>query len=215
MEYFYRRNLPHYQPPGGTFFSTFRLVNSLPKSVVSRLKQEYKLLIDNSLNQNDTDRRKLLKTYFQKFDQLLDNAKRGNTWLKKESIAKIIADKIHDFDNKKYTLICYCIMPNHVHLVVKMLLTNKRDESRSIKFPFPLTNTLKLIKGSTAYEANKILNKKGQFWQHESYDHWIRDSDELERIIQYTLLNPVKAGFVSNWKEWQWSYCNEKYLSVQ
>ncbi|HCA80801.1 MAG TPA: hypothetical protein DEP53_13820 [Bacteroidetes bacterium] len=62
------------------------------------------------------------------------------------------------------------------------------------------------LKRHTAREANKILGRRGAFWQDESYDHVIRNSEELERIVLYVLHNPVKAGFVKNWRDWKWSY---------
>jgi len=68
------------------------------------------------------------------------------------------------------------------------------------------------LKGYTANKANKILNRTGTFWQHESYDHVVQDEKELERVIAYVLNNPVKAGFVSTWQEWKWSYVQEKFL---
>lgn len=72
---------------------------------------------------------------------------------------------------------------------------------------YKLTRILREIKGSTAREANKILKRSGAFWQHESYDHVVRDGKELERIIGYVLNNPVSAGFINDWKKWKWSYC--------
>jgi len=38
---YYRRNMPHIQPGGATFFVTFRLAGSLPKEVVIKLKEEH------------------------------------------------------------------------------------------------------------------------------------------------------------------------------
>ena len=63
------------------------------------------------------------------------------------------------------------------------------------------------LKGFTSREANRLLERSGTFWEHESYDHFVRDEDEWKRIIAYVLNNPVKAGFVKDWKEWEWSYC--------
>lgn len=79
----------------------------------------------------------------------------------------------------------------------------------ALQFPI-VTNILRLLKGSTARECNKILNRTGAFWQHESYDHVIRSEDELNRIIEYVLNNPVRAKLVDNTHDWKWSYC--KYL---
>jgi putative transposase len=63
------------------------------------------------------------------------------------------------------------------------------------------------LKGYTAYEGNRLLGRKGAFWEHESYDHYVRDEEELERIVAYVLSNPLKAGLVTDWKAWPWSYC--------
>ncbi|MAU00364.1 MAG: hypothetical protein CL608_24750 [Anaerolineaceae bacterium] len=58
------------------------------------------------------------------------------------------------------------------------------------------------LKRYTAVEANKVLGRQGQFWQHESYDHIVRDEAELQRIRQYVLNNPVKAGLVDSAEQW-------------
>lgn len=208
--FFYKRNLPHYQPPGGEFFITFRLANSLPKEKLARWKIEKEQLI-NSLRTKTSSAavEKIKKHYFSKFDQLRDSSSNGESWLKEDRIAQIVADKLHEFDGKKYSLVCYCIMPNHVHLLVKLLASCKRDESRST---YPVTDILRLIKGSTAFMANKALGRSGQFWQHESYDHLVRNDKERDNIIRYILENPVKAGFTDFWNEWKWSYCRKVNL---
>jgi REP element-mobilizing transposase RayT len=209
MSNYYRRNLPHYQPSQGEFFITFRLANSLPQAIISKLKEEHQQLT-KAKNADNVSISK--KGYFAKFDQLLDHSKNSVFWLKKDRIAKTVVDKLHSFDNQKYELICYCIMPNHVHLLIKL---SKRDKSRSTKSPFPVTNILKLIKGSTAYKANKLLNKTGAFWQHESYDHIIRNDTERENIIRYILLNLVKAKLVESWEDWKWTYCKKGYIPIR
>jgi hypothetical protein len=44
---------------------------------------------------------------------------------------------------------------------------------------------LKTLKGYAAREANRLLERTGQpFWQAESYDHWVRDEKQAERIIR-------------------------------
>src|SRR5450759_971094 len=54
-------------------------------------------------------------------------------------------------------------------------------------------------------EANRILRRTGQFWQHESYDHWARDLRQSERIIAYIEENPVSAGVVQRPEDYRWS----------
>lgn len=83
MSNYYKRNLPHYQPAGGEFFVTFRLANSLPKSVISALKHEHQQMskqenTDECISEYDR------KKYFAKFDSFLDRSKIGESWLKKD-----------------------------------------------------------------------------------------------------------------------------------
>lgn len=54
------------------------------------------------------------------------------------------------------------------------------------------------LQGCTACKANRLLQRKGPFWQHESYDHLVRGARGLERINAYTVMNPVKAGLTEN-----------------
>lgn len=228
---YYKRNLPHYQPAGYTYFVTFRLNGSLPVQIIKQLKdeREKQLKVISGLS-NKTFRlneyRKYQSVYFGKFDKLLDASDYGPTWLKEKEIAQIVKDAIHFYDNKKYDLICYTIMSNHVHQVftpivgrdlsrppeqVDSSLQNNIDMNVDLQFPI-VTDILRLIKGSTARECNKILNRSGSFWQHESYDHAVRDYDELQRTVEYVLNNPVKASLCEKWEDWKWSYCNFNYL---
>lgn len=94
----------------------------------------------------------------------------------------------------------YCIMFNHVHLICTPLI-------KSLDAYFGMTEILHSRKRHTAREANKILGRRGAFWPDESYDHFIRDEAELERIINYVLYNPVKAHLVKEQTDWKWSYC--------
>ena len=89
-------------------------------------------------------------------------------------------------------------MSNHVHLVIKNV---QRD----------LFRILQSIKRYSARKANIVLNRTGyNFWADESYDHLIRDANEMARIIDYTLNNPVKINLVKNWEDWPHSYCSFK-----
>jgi hypothetical protein len=63
-------------------------------------------------------------------------------------------------------------------------------------------HTLKL---HTALECNKIRAETGRFWQDESYDHCVRDEEELGRIIEYVEMNPVRAGLVREAHLWPYS----------
>jgi REP element-mobilizing transposase RayT len=124
-----------------------------------------------------------------------------------------VAEALHYRDGKVYDILAYCIMPNHVHVVFVVGRTGSppfegsRNAIPSYGEPIPLQTILQSLKRHTARQANLKLGRQGRFWQEENYDHVPRDSHELERIIQYVLNNPVKAGLVDGWEDWRWSYC--------
>lgn len=215
---FYRRYLPHWQPHGAEYFVTFRLAGSLPREMVNRLKSERKKQRENNRKSPKPDREfkieeAILKRVFKKYDQLLDKSIYGPTWLVKTEIADIVKEALHYRDSSAYDLYAYCVMPNHVHMVFK--LPDPKSINPEENADFPVTRILKSLKWFTALKANRVLQRTGNsFWQPESYDHVIRDSGELERIIYYTLQNPVKAGFVSHWQKWPHSYCKSDYLEL-
>ena len=212
---FYERQLPHYQPLDATYTVIFRLVGSLPAKVIVELRAERDEFL-RRLSGTDVAKRTKLRAYnlehMKKFDSLLDRPSAGHQWLKNPGIAKLVADSIHYWDKRAYELLAFCIMPNHVHLVISS------GTASTIPLPeFPmkgqtsyhLTNILSSIKKYSAHNANRLLHRSGPFWQSESYDHIIRDEEELERTILYVLDNPAKAGLTNDWKEWPWNYVKE------
>ena len=205
-EQIYRRNLPHIQPPGGTFFVTFRLAGSIPANVLAMLRAETKRkLAELGGMPASPERAERLyleeRRFFGKWDAILDQGK-GPDWLRKPEIAKLVADAMHFFDGKRYDLLACCVMSNHVHVVFTPLL-------RTAEAYYPLAQIMQTVKGYSAGRANRLLGRSGVFWLHESYDHFVRSEDELERIIAYVVNNPVKAGLVSDWHDWPWTYYRE------
>jgi len=136
---------------------------------------------------------------FRRWDAALDAACRGPRWLAEAPIAQLVVDSLHYRDGKVYTLHAFCVMSNHVHLVCTPLL---KPEGTYYALPAILHS----LKRYTAREANRLLGRQGVFWQAESYDHVVRNERAFHRIIAYVLSNPVKAGLVSSWDEWPWSY---------
>lgn len=231
---FYRRNLPHIQTPGATFFVTFQLAGSIPQHILTQWRTE-KLQFDREKSrllslQNDSgtasiphrhceEKDKHLKwrrQWFRKFEKTLDNAESGPLWLKDNRIAKEIAESLHYRDGKVYCLDAYCIMSNHVHVVFTPLAkqstrtgvvnpTEYTAQTKDLCYN-SLSSIMHSLKGYTAHKANSLLGRTGAFWQSESYDHIVRDSDEWQRIITYVLNNPVKVGLVDTWEKWKWNY---------
>jgi REP element-mobilizing transposase RayT len=112
--------------------------------------------------------------------------------LKDYEPAKIVEDSIAFGAGERYELFAWCVMANHVHV---LLAPN-----------WELKDITRGIKGYTAYKVNALQNQRGRvFWQDESYDHWARDEAESLRIIEYIENNPVVAGLCRSPEDWQWS----------
>lgn len=75
-----------------------------------------------------------------------------------------------------------------------------------------VTDVLSSLKKFTALRANRILHREDQFWQHESYDHVVRNDGELGRTIQYVAYNSVNAGLCKRWEDWKWTYVVEPFV---
>ena len=66
------------------------------------------------------------------------------------------------------------------------------------------------LKSFTGRECNRLLGREGAFWQEESYDHWVRDPDDLNRIIEYVESNPVKAGLCESPADFVYSSARDR-----
>lgn len=214
MKDFYRRHLPHWQPMGGMFFVTFRLKGSMPLSIIKQLQEEFefqkKQLLRTPTAENKATLIKLRKSQFARYDAVLDGEQFGDCFLREQKQAQLVIDEIQRWNGKLYDLLAYCIMPNHVHLLIDTSLQLPEDMEFSnlerIEYE-PLQNIMKQVKGASARFVNQSLCKLGQFWQHESYDHLVRNDKELNNVVAYILNNPVKARLVRENNLWPFSYC--------
>ncbi len=130
---------------------------------------------------------------FAAMDQVLDCSGSGARFLGQPAIAGLVENAITLGESAgRHETHAWVIMPNHVHL----LLTAHADVSE----------VLRSLKGSTARQANLLLQRCGEpFWQDESYDHLVRNVEEFRRIQRYIDNNPVRAGLVSVPEQYRWS----------
>ena len=208
---FSRRKLPHIHSPGSTIFTTFRLAGSIPKDVLRQWLTE-KSLRDKAVIRPEPAI-EFNRRWFARFEEILDKAASGPRLLADPRVGQIVADSLRYRDGRVYDLAAYSIMSTHVHAVFTPFLNatslTEVKNSHPVRFESSdatLSAIMQSLKGYTAHEANKVLNRSGAFWEVESYDHEIRDEEEFGRVIRYVLNNPVKAGLVNHWSEWRWDY---------
>ena len=112
-----------------------------------------------------------------KIDQYIDHSPKGSYLNDK------VLDYLHNYfivkDKSFYDLVAFSIMPNHVHIFFKQNIE--------------LSKIMKQIKGTTAFEINKVLQRKGTFWETNYYDKVIRDEAHFEQVYDYIKYNAIKA----------------------
>ncbi|MBZ5527988.1 MAG: transposase [Acidobacteriia bacterium] len=194
---FYRRNLPHWLPEGKVIFITWRLHGSLPASLrrTGRTGRNACATKPSVRGNPASPGRKFLQ-----LDSALDTAKSGPLWLADPEIAGYAEYPIvRGAELGRFQLHAYVIMPNHVHILFEPRL--------------PLAKITGVLKGVAARDANATLGRSGKpFWQDESFDHWVRNSTEFERIRHYIEWNPVRAGLVTQPEDWSWSSAGSPFF---
>jgi REP element-mobilizing transposase RayT len=184
-----RGRLPHWETEEATYFVTFRLFDSLPRPAVQAYEFERRDILERARQAkrelSQWEHRRLKQIFAQKIDRFL-NTGRGACYLREPRVAGTVAEAFRHFDGKRYRLIAWCIMPNHVHVVFGVLPSHE------------LAEIVHSWKSFTAQQANRLLGRTGEFWQREYYDHLVRDSAELKRVISYVVENPRKSG-LNNW----------------
>jgi putative transposase len=165
-----RGYLPHFDSADVVQFVTFRLADSMPTGMFRS--------VDST-------------AAFLEADRLLDEG-RGACWLGNAEIAGLVEQALLRFDRTRYRLLAWCIMPNHVHVLVQTLAANG------------LPQVMHNWKGYTASAANRILGRSGAFWQKDYFDRFMRNDDHLATTQHYIEHNPVKAGLATEPSHWRW-----------
>jgi REP element-mobilizing transposase RayT len=217
MSVFFRRSLPHYHLPNAAYFVTFRLAGSLPVETWRQLKEAFEqekrqLKVQFQGKRLYDERYKAQKRHFARFESLLDRAADSPRWLSEPHLAKTVLGEIQTLDPAFYHLHACCLMSNHVHLLIDQQDIPEPPARKDGKHNTALSRAMRQLKSKSGYACAQLLEKPGSFWQHESYDHVVRNEKEFERILAYIVNNPVKAGLVDEWHEWPYTYINPELL---
>jgi REP element-mobilizing transposase RayT len=206
-----RGYLPHWDHPGMIQSVNFRLGDSLPAAVVKVWREELGLLqgkrgragsatvpVASSASRSpsatrrrdagapgETELRRRIEKYL--------DAGHGECWLRRPDIARLTEEALMHFDGQRYRLLAWCIMPNHVHVLIET------------QVGFPLDDFVHSWKSFTSHKANALLMRRGEFWQRDYHDRYVRNAEHYEQVVAYIEENPVKAGLAKVKIDWPWS----------
>ena len=172
-----RGYLPHFDMPGLVQFINYRLDDAVPAG--QRHEWAELLKIDDELKRRT------------RIEEYLDRG-RGSCLLREPRAASVVEGNWLHRDGQDYRLLAWVVMPNHVHLLVEIWQT-------------PQSKLVKDWKGYTGRRVNRVLGRRGQLWQDDYWDRYVRDEAHYRKVRRYIEMNPVKAGLVKTPERWPFS----------
>jgi REP element-mobilizing transposase RayT len=113
----------------------------------------------------------------------------------------VLAHCLHDNQVKCYVHAAV-VMPDHVHMILTPLC-----DPDDVNYGF--AEIVGGIKGASAHTINRMLKRKGNLWQDESFDQILRGDEEIDRKCDYIVQNPVRKGLAAApdgypwiWRDW-------------
>ncbi len=184
-----RGYLPHLDAAGLLQSITFRLADSLPQEKLKQLEEE---LAAKPKEVRSVQHRKRIEEWL--------DAGMGCCALGHPEVAAYVENALLHFDGERYALLAWCIMPNHVHVLIEPLAST------------PLASIVqgwKAYTGRWALDQNEFLDLRipsmKHFWMRDYWDRYVRDDAHRGEVIRYIHENPVKAKLCARAEDWRWS----------
>jgi putative transposase len=116
--------------------------------------------------------------------------------LARADVAPIVISCLRHFDQERYLLLDFVVMPDHVHCILKPL---QQDDGYPNLFA-----VMDSLKHWTAARINRVLGRRGPLWRREQYDHLLRNQEDYLEKAKYIYNNPQAAGLVDDPADWPW-----------
>ncbi|CAN5302374.1 hypothetical protein BH09SUM1_BH09SUM1_10930 [soil metagenome] len=180
-----RGYLPHFHADNVIQHVTIHLADGLP---IKALKEIDELIAAYPEDLRAVERRK-------RIEALVDSGI-GSCVLRNPGIARMVQDSLLFFDQERYRLFSWVIMPNHVHVLFQTIP------------PWETWDVVDSWKKWTARKINDFFRSAGQpsrrVWIREYWDRFIRDERHMQNVVNYIHYNPVTAHLVATPEEWAW-----------
>ena len=97
-------------------------------------------------------------------------------------------------ESKRWNVLVAVVMPDDVHAIAS-------PQNRGIS-PTDFSHFIKR-KVTAAFRPAWV-------WQKGCFDHLLRSDESFNARMLYVLLNPVRAGLVTRWQDWQFLYLSDR-----
>jgi REP element-mobilizing transposase RayT len=185
-----RGYLPHWEVDGAVYSITYRLADSLPADIIRKVREEYDSLLQRIAGSGEptvAQRFEFDRWFARKLDEHLD-AGYGECHLRNPAAAEIVVENLLHLNGGRYDLCAWCVMPNHVHVVMRLFRGAELDR------------VLHSWKSYTSNRINALLGRSGRLWMVEYHDRIVRGERDYLETVEYVLNNPEAAGL----GEWPW-----------
>ncbi|MBT3200273.1 MAG: transposase [Phycisphaerales bacterium] len=197
--------MPHYDGRSAVQHVTVHLADSLPQTAIERIDRSLALL---SEDQRNVERRKRLHEWI--------DAGHGQCVLGQPQIAEMVQNTFLHFDNDRYQLHAWVVMPNHFHVLfellagwtlAKIVASWKKFTARKIRDSLRITNGQANREIGDPGNANLPIGQQNSspVWHKEYWDRYMRNERHYEQTVAYIHNNPVAAGLAPDPAAWRWS----------
>jgi REP element-mobilizing transposase RayT len=186
-----RSNGGHFSRPTdgeSAHYLTLWLVDAVPRHILTRYKDQLRLGFVSEASLHAA------------IDRFLKRPG-PNDHLRKPSIAAMAEEDLHYFDEVRYHLHAWVIMPNHEHL----LLTPKRGNQ--------ISSIVHSINSHAGTRASEVASRSGPFWSPDYLDQVVGE-DDLAAAVEQIHNEPVHAGLCDRPEDWRFSSASKKYFEA-
>jgi len=188
-----RGYLPHFDVPGVIQHITYHLADSLPMAARDRIKEKLRAV---PVEKQDIERRRSIEAYL--------DAGHGSCVLTQPKAARCVIETWMRFDDERYRLLAFVVMPNHCHVLIECLESYTLGKIvNSWKSYTARWINANVIEGEDERRAG--ARRSQVLWQREYWDRFIRDERHLYTVKRYIENNPVTAGLALTPEGWPWS----------
>ena len=111
-------------------------------------------------------------------------AHQRENWFEDHATARAMCRQLHRFDTRQSgKMLCWVVMPDHIHFLFQL-------------GEIDLGKIVQRLKAGSATSLNRLLGRKGQFWESGFYDHGLRHERDARGIARYIVANPLRAKLV-------------------
>ncbi len=113
-----------------------------------------------------------------------------------------VINALRHFDGQRYDLLAACVMPDHVHVLMKPTVKSRAEDGTATFWP--LDELMHSIKSFTAKRINALEGTEGHVWEAEYHDRLMRSDSDIEEKFLYIVHNPWAEGAAGPEEDYPW-----------